>query len=238
MVEVVEMAAPGNLRPSGPVGSELSGGARLEIAKELRGEWLRIVTSLRRAVHASVELDAPPARLRELADRVAEITRELLAHASGRPVPLYHPDPDGVGPDGLNALLPFSPITGRYNPLAPPVSLALEGEMVVARVRLQEGFQGAPGLVHGGVLASIFDEVLGMAAIARGQAGPTARLSVDYRKPTPLHADLRFEASVDRVQRRRAHVSGRCLADGELTAEAEAIYVRPLPGGWLRRSGD
>lgn len=229
------MSAGGVARPVGPAGSTLSGGHRLEITRELRSEWLRLVASLRRAIQAAVELDAPPGRLRQLADRVAEISRELEAHAAGRPVPLYHPSPESLAADELNAMLPFSPVMGRYNPLAPPIAVSLEEGRVVGRVRLQHAFQGAPGLVHGGVVAAIFDEVLGTAAIVKGLPGPTAKLSVDYRAPTPLETDLRFEGEVDRVQRRRVHVKGRCTADDVVTAEAEAIFVRPSEqNGWTR----
>ena len=231
------MAASGIVRPTGPAGTELSGGPRLEISRELRAEWLRLVASLRRALHASVELDAPPGRLRHLADRVAEVSQELQVHARGRPVPLYHPRPDALAPDELNAMLPFSPVTGRYNPLAPPIALSLERDRVVARVRLLEGYQGAAGLVHGGVIAAIFDEVLGIAAIVKGLPGPTASLKVDYLEPTPLHTDLRFECWVDRVQRRRVHVRGDCRVGDDRVATAEAIFVRPTEAsGWMRRS--
>lgn len=233
------MAASGSPRPTGLAGTELSGGPRLEVSRELRAEWLRLVASLRRAMHASVELDAPPGRLRQLADRAAEIARDLQTHAGGRPVPLYHPRPDALAPDDLNAMLPFSPVMGRYNPLAPPIALSLEDDAVVARVRLLEAHQGAPGLVHGGVVAAIFDEVLGMAAIVKGMPGPTASLKVDYRAPTPLLTDLRFEARVERVQRRRVHVEGNCLVAGDCVAEAEAIFVRPSEANrWTRVGTD
>jgi acyl-coenzyme A thioesterase PaaI-like protein len=225
-------------RGGGPAGPEISGGARLEISAELRTEWLRLVASLRQALHASVELDAPPGRLRELADRVAEISRELSLHAGGRPVPLSHPHPETLAPKELNATLPFSPVMGRYNPLAPPIDLSLEDERIVARVRLREAHQGFAGLAHGGVVSAIFDEVLAMATIVSGVSGATVSLKVEYRRPTPLHEDLRFEAWIERVQRRRVQVCGCCLLGDEILSEAEGIFVRPVQGrGWIRRGG-
>lgn len=230
-------------RRKGPAGSEISGGPRLELSSEVRAEWLRLAASLRQAVHASVELDAPPGRLRELADRVAELSREITAHAGGRPVPLSHPRPETLAPNDLNAALPFSPITGRYNPLAPPVRLVLEDDRVVAHVRMREAHQGFDGLVHGGVVSAIFDEVLAMATVVAGLSGVPASLHVEHRKPTPLHEDLRFEAWVERVQRRRVQVRGSCLLGGEIVSEAEGLFVRPArDGAWIRKersgSGD
>lgn len=222
-------------RPA-PSGSEISGGARLELASELRAEWLRLVASLREALHAAVELDAPPGRLRELADQVAEISRELSAHAGGRPVPLSHPHPERLASGELNAALPFSPVMGRYNPLAPPIELSLQDERIVARVRLRAAHQGFAGVAHGGVVSAIFDEVLAMATIAAGMPGATASLRVEYRSPVPLHQDLRFEAWIERAHRRRVEVRGRCVLAGELLSEAEGLFIRPSPGGgWIRR---
>ena len=58
----------------------------------------------------------------------------------------------------------------------------------------------------------------------------TARLTVHYRRPTPLFRELRFRAWVERVEGRRDHESrARCGHDDVLTAEAEGIFVQPRP---------
>lgn len=53
----------------------------------------------------------------------------------------------------------------------------------------------------------------------------TARLTVHYRRPTPLHTELLFEGELVRVDGRKIFTVGRCLADGELTAEAEGLFL-------------
>ena len=126
---------------------------------------------------------------------------------------------------------------GRYNPLAPPIDLSLEDERVVARVRLREAHQGFVGLAHGGVVSAIFDEVLAMATIVSGLPGATTSLKVEYRRPTPLFEDLRFEAWVERVRGRRVQVRGHCVLGGEVLSEAEGFFTRAAPGGrWIRRA--
>ena len=57
----------------------------------------------------------------------------------------------------------------------------------------------------------------------------TARLTVHYRRPTPLFQDLRFRAWVERVEGRRVMSRGEVWADDVLTAEAEGIFVQPRP---------
>ena len=83
--------------------------------------------------------------------------------------------------------------------------------------------------MHGGWIAFAFDEVLGIANIAAGNPGMTARLTVHYRRPTPLFRELRLQAWVDRVEGRRI-MSRAEMYDGDtLTAEAEGLFVQPRP---------
>ena len=125
---------------------------------------------------------------------------------------------------------------GGRNPLAPPLRVSTtvdsDGEpVVVGEVRLDRSREGPPERVHGGMVAGLLDDVLS-GAPGLVDAGPvvTGRLSVRYRRPTPLGVDLRFEARVVRHSGRRLVARARCIAptdDGgtEVTAEAEALFI-------------
>jgi acyl-coenzyme A thioesterase PaaI-like protein len=115
---------------------------------------------------------------------------------------------------------------GEHNPIAPPVMVERDGEIIRGSANLGAAYEGPPGYVHGAVIAGIFDMMLGLANIASGNPGMTGTLTVRYRKPTPLHTDLAVEAVTDRVDGRKIHTKGTLHADGELTAEAEAVFVR------------
>ena len=83
--------------------------------------------------------------------------------------------------------------------------------------------------MHGGWVACTFDEILGIANIVAGNPGMTARLTVHYRKPTPLFRELPCGRWVDRVEGRRI-MSRAEMYDGDtLTAEAEGLFVQPRP---------
>jgi acyl-coenzyme A thioesterase PaaI-like protein len=86
-------------------------------------------------------------------------------------------------------------------------------------------YEGPPGCVHGGFVAAAFDEVLGYAQSLTGNPGMTGTLTVRYRRPTPLHTELRFEAHVDRVEGRKIFALGTLHAGETLCAEAEGIFV-------------
>lgn len=125
----------------------------------------------------------------------------------------------------------LSAFTGRLNPLAPPMRVR-QGEddgrpCLIGEVRIEREREGPPGCVHGGVIAGLFDELAGAAQNLVGRrGGVTGRLEVRFRKPTPLSTDLTFIAYVDDDRERRVVVRAHCLADGHVTAEAEALFLR------------
>lgn len=58
-----------------------------------------------------------------------------------------------------------------------------------------------------------------------GLPAMTGTLTIRYRKPTPLHRELRFEGELVKVEGRKVFASGRVYAGDTLTAEAEGIFV-------------
>jgi acyl-coenzyme A thioesterase PaaI-like protein len=94
-------------------------------------------------------------------------------------------------------------------------------------------YQGYPGVVHGGIVAAMLDEVAGRAVMSEDfeRFMMTARLDIRYRKPVPVETKLRLSGWVDRTSGRiaRAHSELR-LPDGSLAAEAEAVLI-DMPGG-------
>lgn len=121
--------------------------------------------------------------------------------------------------------LPRSPLVGEVSPLAPPI----EWEYVEGRMRgrgtYHAAYEGPPGYVHGGWVALTFDEILGMANIASGHPGMTGTLKIRYLRPTPLHRTVELEGWTERVEGRRIVAKGRMTVDGELTAEAEGLFI-------------
>lgn len=202
-------------------------GARLEAAANAaltpkRVEMRRVGNALRRIIDKLVATEAP-------ADELAHLAAMLEGLAG-----VLDPWPQGSSYEGFaesaNAGTPYaffdnSPILGQANPLAPPLELAVEDAKVVGHACFGAAYEGPPGCVHGGYVAATFDEVLGMAQAMTGKRGMTGTLTITYRKPTPLHRDLRWEGEVVRQEGRRIFTKGRCLDGDVVTAEAEAIFV-------------
>jgi hypothetical protein len=125
----------------------------------------------------------------------------------------------------------YSPVSGRSNAVAPPVSLTAvdgpDGVHIEGEVCFGPAYEGPPGHVHGGLVAAMFDELLGF---AQGAPGFTASLTVWYRRPTPLNRLLTLRAFVERVERRKRTIRGTCELDGVVLAEAEGLFIAPRSG--------
>lgn len=126
-----------------------------------------------------------------------------------------------------------SPFVGALNPLAPPLLVDMVDDTIVATGVFDDQYEGPPGYVHGGVIAAVFDEVLGFAQSLSGRPGMTGRLTVHYRAPTPLHTGLRIDGRVDRVDGRKIFTLGRLFHGDTLCAEAEGLFISMDPQRFL-----
>ena len=116
-----------------------------------------------------------------------------------------------------------------------PVGLKLafyedhEARQVRTEFTVPGEYQGYPGVVHGGIIAAILDEVAGRAVMLDGSAEnlmATLRLTVRYRRPTPTEAPLTAVGWVERMGGTGARVAGEIrLPDGTVTAECQAILA-------------
>jgi acyl-coenzyme A thioesterase PaaI-like protein len=119
-----------------------------------------------------------------------------------------------------------SPLVGRGSPTGPPLRYEKHDGRAVGRGTYTAAYEGPRGYVHGGWIALTFDELLGMVNFDATDPQVTGRLSIRYRRPTPLHVEVVAEAWKDRSDGARAIVRGRLTVDGVVTAEAEGLFVR------------
>ena len=122
----------------------------------------------------------------------------------------------------------FGPLRGAASLIAPP--LVFEGTVdgrVTARARCGVRYEGPPRLVHGGIVAACFDEMLAVAQRDAGVNGLTVELTVRYRAPITIDTDLVFTAWIESDDGRRATGRAECLVNDAPAAEATATFVRP-----------
>lgn len=104
----------------------------------------------------------------------------------------------------------------------------LEGVAVRCAFEVTAHHMGAPGLAHGGVLASALDEALGSLAWLLLQPAVTARLEVDYVRPVPVGRTVVIDARCTGVAGRKIYVEGvgrLDAADGDVVVRGAGLFL-------------
>jgi acyl-coenzyme A thioesterase PaaI-like protein len=187
-----------------------------------RASLFRLADAVRRVIEAMMESDADVATLDGAAESAEQLAALLEQGPRGRALIGFA---EASNSGDTAAGYDNSPLIGPANPIAPPLRMRVEGQRVIGSATFGNQFEGPPGRVHGGVVASAFDELLGMVQSLLGNPGMTGRLVVNYRRPTPLHRELRFEGWVDHVEGRKTFTSGTLYDGGTLCAEAEGLFI-------------
>ncbi len=190
-----------------------------------RAELRRLADAARLMIERLVATDAPD-------EVIAAATADLEAAAdrfAGYHQGSLYGFAEAANAGDPSAMFDHSPFIGGANPLAPPITLEVMDGRVLGRVVFGSAYEGPPGCVHGGYVAGAFDELLGATQSLCGAPGMTGTLSIRYESPTPLHAELRLEAELDHIERRKIFVNGQMFAGDRLTATAEGIFISMRP---------
>lgn len=126
-------------------------------------------------------------------------------------------------------------ICGLNNPFSLKLSFyeTQPGE-VIADYTVSEHYQGFPGIVHGGVVAAILDEIACRSLMGNDPQQPrfvyTARLTIRYRQHVPVGKPLRLVGTAGKLKARYAVASSAIFnSKGELLAEADVLVVNAPP---------
>jgi acyl-coenzyme A thioesterase PaaI-like protein len=198
-----------------------------------RNEERRLAAAMREVIDQLVSTTATTDELARAADDLEALADLLRSFPAGQTYRGFAESANaGQETAGLQpgdpewyAFFDHSPFIGLANPLSPPVHLEYRDDKVIGTVTFGAAYEGPPGCVHGGYVAAVFDELLGATQSLSGDQGMTAHLGVDYRRPTPLGAPLTLEGWFDRRDGRKIYARGAMYADGELTAEADGLFI-------------
>jgi acyl-coenzyme A thioesterase PaaI-like protein len=184
----------------------------------------RLATAVRRLIAATSGPDLDVHVLEEAAEEVEALADRLGPSRLTTRWPGTGEDPAADAAD--RRCFEWHPLIGPSNPLASPLRIERHGDRAVGVVSFNQAYEGPRGAVHGGVIAAMFDVMLISAAAISKVAGVTGTLSIKYLKPTPLWTELRYESWLEDTTERKAMVKGRALADGQVVAEAEGVFIR------------
>ena len=103
--------------------------------------------------------------------------------------------------------------------------LAEDGGVVTLPV-VADRFEGHPGYLHGGIIATLLDEAMSKSARARGLTTMTRKLEVEYLRPVPSGAPLRVEGRIARSEGRKHWMEAEIRdAEGTVLAAAKGVFV-------------
>jgi uncharacterized protein (TIGR00369 family) len=116
---------------------------------------------------------------------------------------------------------------GALNAHGLHLELHVDGERCWTDLSIPARFQGWDEIAHGGIVATILDEVMAWSLVDHDNWGLTARMSVDFKRPVPLGRPIHAEGWVTEVRRRLITTEGQILdtETGQVLATAEATYV-------------
>lgn len=194
-------------------------------ARGARAQKHQLVEEAKKVVERVALLDTE--RVGE--DAFAELIEatEHLAELLDRSPSLREHGGLSISPGDDSILTERSGISGRSNPLAPPIEFVLDGDVTRGHATWGAAYEGPQDCLHGGFVAAAFDDLLGCAQMASGIAGFTGTLTVKMVKPTPLYRRIDYAAGVDRVEGRKIWCWGTAHDGDKLLAEAECLFIAP-----------
>jgi len=181
---------------------------------------LAVAPLLRRVAGLVLSLDGDDPAVAKLIDDLRDVERALTERTPANPAPRLGDDAS----DERRPYIDHSRDVGAYNACFPEYEITVDGPRAMGTVTFPLAFEGPPGVVHGGVLATFFDCVMQHHNCDVGVAGKTTSLLLEYVRPTPVGAELVFEIDRD-ADDRRITSRGR-LRHGEntvCTATMEAV---------------
>ena len=183
-----------------------------------------LTAATRALCDAQLRTTVEPDEVAAVTAQIEQLTRRLLASARESSLGTeLGPRKDEIRNHGNSVI-------GLRNPFASFFSenRTIEDDgRVVYDVELGPLYEGPPGLVHGGVSALLLDQLLGETAARAGGPGMTGRLTMHYRRPTPL-GKLRLRGWSESIEGRKSIAKGEVLdPDGNVTVEAEGLFILP-----------
>lgn len=126
-------------------------------------------------------------------------------------LPPHHPECLGCGPD---------------NPHGHHIQVRRQGDAVVGEHVFDQRHVGAPGIVHGGAVATVVDDLFGFVLYAVREPAVTRHLEVDYHAPVWLGRTYRLAATLDRRDGRKLFMQATATdAAGGRAFSARAVFI-------------
>lgn len=203
-----------------------------------------VATRLRELGHEFVSRDLSDDQLDELGRDVERLLDEVRAAPEReRRLPRGGADDFAMsvpapGETQRRELFADSMVSGLANPMGLGAQLWRDGDEAVMEVTLGAAFEGAPGRSHGGAVAALVDETMGVVMGMQGVLAFTAQLDITFRAPAPIGQPVVARARLDHRRGRKLALRATVTAGDLLVAEATALFITVDPATFLEAALD
>ena len=120
---------------------------------------------------------------------------------------------------------------GRLNPFGLKLTFYRSQDGVLAPFTPEQCHEGYTGVVHGGIVTTVLDEVMAWALYAQEIWAVTGDLRVRFRRPVPVGTPTTASANVVALRSRTVEVAASLVdaASDQILADASGTFVR-VPG--------
>jgi acyl-coenzyme A thioesterase PaaI-like protein len=176
-------------------------------------------------------LDEPLAAFEKILHDAPLRSREIVSQNVSK-FRMPHPDIDDTRPFEFFS---DSFISGLASPSGVGGALHRDGEVAVMDASIGKAFEGSPGRVHGGIIASLLDETMGWVLGFTKKLAFTAQLDITFVSPTPIETPIQIRAWLGNVDGKKFFVEGVVSqsSDGTELARGKALFIEIDPAKFL-----
>ncbi|MDR3751728.1 MAG: PaaI family thioesterase [Terracidiphilus sp.] len=117
---------------------------------------------------------------------------------------------------------------GQDNPTGLRLEFLLAADhSVVCLTAIPPAFEGPPGYLHGGIIATLLDETMSKAVRSLGLTAMTRQMEIDYLRPVPSSASIRIEGRIVRSDGRKHWTEAKiCNSKGSVLARSKGLFIQ------------
>ena len=117
-------------------------------------------------------------------------------------------------------------VCGQDNPIGLHLTFHEENDSYVSTFTPGPEHQSYNGVLHGGIISTLLDEIMARYIYAKGRLAVTAKLEVRFRASTPIGQPLTIRGRIVNKKGAMYEMAGTIsLADGTVTAEGKAMVA-------------
>ena len=116
---------------------------------------------------------------------------------------------------------------GPANPIGLHLDFYIaEDQSVVCTPTVADSFEGPPGLLHGGIIATLLDEAMSKSVRVRGLTAMTRQIEIEYLRPVPSATEISIVGRLVRSEGRKHWTEAQILNEkSKVLATAKGLFV-------------